>query len=334
VKEAIRKKRVLAPETTTWIDKSADHEEGRWQNEEQLSTLATIWIIARADENDLTIWSPENAEPDYLLMLIREALLVQPAQQIWFHAGPDHEEGKWRDGERVEVERPASIRVEYPGREAWVEVPAGASDDEVRAMARMEMGVQPEADTGLKKATNHGTTWVEGECIELTWADYHEGPPDVDVTFEWAGRRLNARLPRRTHPFDTMLWARAAFRIPASECLKHQAWIASPRCPVKVPTDPLRETLYTLTATDPLNVWNRANREYQPGLVEFPAREVTVKVEFMGKRTTWKARTSWNESAFKWYMLKRYDIPENFPVMIDLFDKTGRRQHEFTVRKD
>jgi hypothetical protein len=89
VKEAIRRSRNLAEETTTWLEMNEDHEEGRCKDGEQLQTLATVRIIARADAHDLTIWGAENAEPDDLLTLIREALLVQPTRQIWYHTGSE-----------------------------------------------------------------------------------------------------------------------------------------------------------------------------------------------------------------------------------------------------
>jgi hypothetical protein len=47
-----------------------------------------------------------------LVVLTRAALLSEPDSQISIHTSPTHEDGKWRDSERVEVEQPVSIRAE------------------------------------------------------------------------------------------------------------------------------------------------------------------------------------------------------------------------------
>jgi hypothetical protein len=98
--------------------------------------------------------------------------------------------------------------------------------------------------------------------------------------------------------------------------------------------EPLREAHYTLTDAQPISVWTINNPEYRLVPIILPGRAVSVKVAFMSTKEPIEVRTDWTEQIFKRHAAARYSIPKTFPVRVDMYDKTGRRQYEFMMRED
>jgi hypothetical protein len=219
IKEAIPKARHLAPDTTTWIELAENHREEGWTETEHLKTLATIHVTVQMDGYDLVVSSPENADAATMNTLIKTALVVPANRTLRYTVSPDHVEGKWRDRELITAERLVDIEVEYQWHDRWTEVSAWASIDEVHAKAREVFGIEPEHETKLYTEPTHETQWQYHETVYLEWIATREQAAEADVTIEWDGQMLHARLPRQK-AIDTMLWARAAFRIPASAKMK------------------------------------------------------------------------------------------------------------------
>jgi hypothetical protein len=174
VKEFIREARDQAHGVKTLLTMSPDHENGRWRAGEQLQSVASARILARVGNEDLTPLGKENMSRDEVLTLVREALVVDLRSQLWVHNAPDREEGRWCDWERVIIEHPVQLRADYDGHTVWVEVPERASDEEVRAWVTVELGAEPEQETRLVKAIDHGAIWRDWERVELRWELTHE----------------------------------------------------------------------------------------------------------------------------------------------------------------